>query len=78
MSNELFGKFKRLVREELEEARSKRNLKRSELDDIIKGAITFHGEDEDPLFRASQLYELFRLPDEILEEESMRRKGYEI
>ena len=78
MSNELFGKFKRLVREELEEGRSKRNLKRSEMDDIVKGAITYHGKDDDPLFRASQLYELFRLPDEIMEEERMRGMGYEV
>ena len=67
MSNELFGKFNRLVREELEEGRSKRNLKRSEMDDIVKGAITYHGKDDDPCFRASQLYELFRRPDAIME-----------
>jgi len=78
MSNELFGKFKKLVREELEEGRAKRNLKRSELDDVVKGAITYHDKDEDPLFRASQLYELFRLPDEIMEEERMRGLGYEV
>jgi hypothetical protein len=78
MSDATFEKFKALLRDELEEARNKRNLKRSELDDIIKGAITYHGNDDDPLFRASQLYELFRLPDEIMEEERMRGMGYEI
>lgn len=78
MSEATFNEFMRLLREELEEARSKRNLKRSELTDIIIGRVTYHDKNENPFYRAEQLYEAFRLPDIIIEEESMRRKGYEI
>lgn len=78
MSDATFEKFKALLRDELEEARSKRNLKRSELTDIVIGKVTYHDKDENPMFRAEQLYEAFRLPDEIMEEEALRRKGYAI
>ena len=78
MSDATFDKFKKLLREELEEARSARNLKRSELKDLVIGRVTYHDKYENPIFRADQLYEAFRLPDEIMEEEALRRKGYAI
>lgn len=77
MSDGRFQKYKAEVREELEEARAKRGLKREDLTMKLIGILVDH-ETDDPIFRASQLYELFRLPDEIFEEESMRRRGYEI
>lgn len=78
MSEATFREFMKLLREELEEARGKRNLKRSELTDIVIGRVTYHDKHENPFYKAEQLYEAFRLPDIIIEEESLRRRGYEI
>ncbi|MBR2999563.1 MAG: hypothetical protein IKF39_01070 [Oscillospiraceae bacterium] len=77
MSDSRFEKYKAQVREALEKAHEKRGLKRGDLTTELIGMLVEH-EQDDPIFRASQLHELFRLPDEIMEEESLRRRGYEV
>lgn len=77
MSDSRFEKYKAQVREALEKAHEKRGLKRGDLTTELIGMLVAH-EQDDPIFRASQLHELFRLPDEIMEEENLRRRGYEV
>lgn len=78
MSDSRFEKYKEQVREVLKEAHEKRGLKRGDLTMELIGILVEH-EQEDPIFRASQLYELFRLPDEIfIEEKTRKEKRYAV